>query len=145
MDRDLRDPRAAVIADNTIEIADESDLIVVRETLRDISQTGQLGLVAQTKFITAGSEIARNILKFATEGRGCLVTEQILLGGRHGPRATFYDQGPGIADIDTAMIDGFSTSGSLGLGLPGAKRLVDEMEIHSDESGTCVVLTMWSR
>lgn len=145
MDWDRDSPRVAETTDTTIEIAGEADLITVRELLRDLSQDGRLGLVAQTKFITAGSEIARNILKFATGARGYLVTEQIVLGGRHGPRATFWDQGPGIADMAKAMTDGFSTSGSLGLGLPGAKRLVDEMEIHSDESGTRIVLTMWSR
>ena len=126
-----------------VEIVDETDLILVRQSLRTVGQAAGLGLVAQTKFITAGSEVARNILKYATSGRGHLSTEQVLLGGRHGPRATFSDEGPGISDITMAMTDGFSTSGSLGLGLPGAKRLVDEMEIASDEHGTTIVLTMW--
>jgi serine/threonine-protein kinase RsbT len=126
-----------------VEIVDETDLILVRQSLRTVGQAAGLGLVAQTKFITAGSEVARNILKYADAGHGRMSTEQVLLGGRHGPRATFCDDGPGIADVALAMTDGFSTSGSLGLGLPGAKRLVDEMEIASDEGGTTIVLTMW--
>jgi serine/threonine-protein kinase RsbT len=129
-----------------VAIADESDLIRVRQVLRAEALRAGLGLVDQTKLITAGSELARNILVYATGSRGSLLVEQVLAVGRRGVRATFSDEGPGIADVDAAMTDGFSTGGSLGLGLPGAGRLADEMTVTSASgSGTTVVITKWAR
>jgi serine/threonine-protein kinase RsbT len=105
-----------------------------------------LGLVDQTKLVTAGSELGRNILTYATGRRGELRIEQVRSGERSGVRATFRDEGPGIPDLAAAMRDGFSTNGSLGLGLPGSKRLVDEMTITSASgAGTTVVIVKWRR
>jgi serine/threonine-protein kinase RsbT len=130
----------------TVAIAHESDLIRVRQMLRAEALHAGLGLVDQTKLITAGSELARNILIYATGSRGSVLVEQVLDAGRRGVRATFSDEGPGIADIEAAMTDGFSTRGSLGLGLPGAGRLADEMTVASASgSGTTVVITKWAR
>lgn len=129
-----------------VAIADEADLIRVRQVLRAEAVSAGLGLVDQTKLITAGSELARNILIYATGSRGSLLVEQVQAAGRRGVRATFTDHGPGITDIDAAMTDGFSTGGSLGLGLPGAGRLADEMTVTSASgSGTTAVIIKWAR
>ncbi len=136
----LADAAAAEVA-----IAAEADLIRVRQLLRAEAQRAGLGLVDETKFVTAGSELARNILTYATGSQGTVRVEQVQRAGRRGVRATFSDGGPGIADIDAAFTDGFSTSGSLGLGLPGARRLVDELTLTSGTGGTTVVIVKWAR
>ncbi len=138
---ELAEPTAVVVA-----VASEADLVHARQTLRAEAVRAGLGLVDQTKLITAGSELARNILTYATGSRGELRVEQVRSRERVGVRATFSDEGPGIEDLDAAMTDGFSTSGSLGLGLPGSKRLVDEMTVSSaGASGTTVVIVKWRR
>ncbi|MFD1657522.1 anti-sigma regulatory factor [Streptomyces caeni] len=140
---------AGAVADrepSVFDIADETDLIWVRKVLRNEAETVGLNLVDATKLITAGSELARNILYYATGGRGRMSVEQVYRQGRLGVRATFADDGPGIADIDAALTDGYSTRGSLGLGLPGARRLVDDMTLTSVAgSGTTVVIVKWQR
>ena len=141
MATELAEPRALVV-----RITAEADLILVRQTLRSEAIAAGLGLVDQTKVVTAGSELARNILTYATGGRGDVRIEQVHAGERRGGRATFHDDGPGIEDIDLAIRDGFSTRGSLGLGLPGSKRLVDEMTVTSARgTGTTVVIVKWKR
>lgn len=126
------------------EIVTESDLLRARHLLREHSK--ELGRVDQTKLITAASELARNILKY-TEGRGGHMHVELLQGTeRRGVRVTFVDRGPGIADLTLAMKDGYSSGGGLGLGLPGARRLVDEFSIHSTVGrGTTVVVVKWIR
>jgi serine/threonine-protein kinase RsbT len=127
-------------------IVDEADLIQVRQVMRAHARAAGLSLVEQTKFITAGSELARNIVTHATAGPGEVRVEQLNTPRGRGVRATFTDQGPGIADLDAALTDGFSTAGSMGLGLPGSRRLVDDMTITSSRgSGTTVVITKWRR
>lgn len=129
-----------------VPITAEADLIHVRQVLRAQSEQAGLGLVDQTKLITAGSELARNILTHTTERCGEMHVEQVRSDGRDGVRATFCDDGPGIDDIDAALTDGFSTKGSLGLGLPGSKRLVDEFSITSAPGcATTVVVIKWRR
>lgn len=128
-----------------VGIASEADLIHVRQALRAEAGRAGLGLVDQTKLVTAGSELARNILTYATGSRGRMVAEQVASAGRQGVRATFSDDGPGIPDVEAALTDGFSTTGSLGLGLPGSRRLVDDMEISSSGAGTTVVVVKWKR
>jgi serine/threonine-protein kinase RsbT len=129
-----------------VHIVAEADLVSVRQALRRESDRAGLGLVDATKLITAGSELTRNILTHTTDRRGLLRIEQLLAAGRRGVRATFSDGGPGIVDVDVAMADGFSTNGSLGLGLPGTRRLVDEMQVSSTPgSGTTVVIEKWER
>ncbi|MEU9239599.1 ATP-binding protein [Streptomyces sp. NPDC048385] len=128
------------------DIVDESDLIRVRKVLRTEAEAAGLNLVDTTKLITAGSELARNILNYATGRRGRVRVEQVRRQGKLGVRATFADDGPGIDDVDLAMTDGFSTRGSMGLGLPGARRLVDELTLTSATgSGTTVVIVKWQR
>lgn len=135
-----------VVEHAVVAIADEADLIRVRQVLRAHAQAAGLSLVDETKLITAGSELARNILVHATGARGRLHVEQLDADHPHGVRATFSDDGPGIADLDSALTDGFSTANSLGLGLPGSRRLVDEMTITSSGGeGTTVVIAKWRR
>jgi serine/threonine-protein kinase RsbT len=126
-------------------ILSEEDLLRVRQLLREGSKALGLGLVDETKVVTAGSELARNVLKYAKE-RGGTMQLQMVQAERRGLRAVFCDQGPGIADVALAMKDGYSSSGSLGLGLPGARRLVDEFGIESVVGqGTTVTITKWTR
>jgi serine/threonine-protein kinase RsbT len=130
----------------TTTIGEESDLLRVRSVLRAEAQDVGMGLTAATKLITAGSELARNIVRYALHGRGELFIERVRDGERQGVRAVFSDAGPGIANVEEAMRDGFSTAGSLGLGLPGTRRLVDEFSIDSEPGrGTTVVIVQWSR
>jgi serine/threonine-protein kinase RsbT len=102
------------------------------------------GVVVRTKFVTAASELGRNAL---VHGRGGTMTiNEVLQGGREALQLVFEDQGPGIADINQAMNDGFSTANSLGLGLGGARRLVNEFELESHPGrGTKVTVTQWKR
>ena len=135
-----------LIDQHAVTIADETDLIHVRHVLRAHARAAGLSLVDETKLITAGSELARNILTHTTDARGQLHVEQLAAIRGRGVRATFADEGPGIDDLDAALTDGFSTVGSLGLGLPGSRRLVDEMTITSSSgSGTTVVIVKWRR
>ncbi|HZC27190.1 MAG TPA: ATP-binding protein [Actinopolymorphaceae bacterium] len=127
-------------------IAAEADLIRVRQVLRAGCQHAGLGLVDETKMITAGSELGRNILTHTSRSRGGVRVDQVQIGTKTGVRATFYDDGPGIPDIDAALTDGFSTAGGAGIGLPGARRLVDEMTITSaGGTGTTIVIVKWRR
>jgi serine/threonine-protein kinase RsbT len=139
-------PVAAEAPAAVLTIVAEADLIRVRQALRAAAQQAGLGLVDTTKLITAGSELARNILIYATGSRGTMRAELVAGRGRRGVRATFSDDGPGIDDVDKALTDGYSSSGSLGLGLPGAGRLTDEMTITTGPGqGTTVVITKWAR
>jgi serine/threonine-protein kinase RsbT len=130
----------------TVHIGGEADLLRVRSALRAEAQHAGLGLTAATKLITAGSELARNIVRYAVHGQGTVSIERTTSSvGKPGVRAEFSDNGPGIADLDLAMRDGFSTAGSLGLGLPGSRRLVDEFAIDTEPGrGTTVVITQWN-
>lgn len=126
----------------SMSIVRETDVIPFRNRLKEYAVKIGMSLVNQTKIITAGSEIARNMLKYANGGR---VTIEVVCKGReNGIRVVFKDEGPGIADITLAMKDGYSTGKSLGLGLPGTKRLVSEFDIISHVGkGTTVTITKW--
>ena len=141
----LNDTRAAAAAE-TVLIASEADLLRVRSALRAHAQEAGLGLTATTKLVTAGSELARNIIRYAVGGEGTVFIKPCAGADRGGVRAEFCDAGPGIADLDTAMGDGFSTAGGLGLGLPGSRRLADDFHIQSAPGrGTTVVIEQWTR
>jgi serine/threonine-protein kinase RsbT len=130
----------------TVAITGEADLLRVRSALRAEAQQAGLGLTAATKLVTAGSELARNIVRYALHGQGEVSIEPVARDGQRGVRAVFRDAGPGIADLDAAMRDGFSSAGSLGLGLPGSRRLVDEFTIDTGpDRGTTVVILQWQR
>jgi serine/threonine-protein kinase RsbT len=125
-----------------MRIQKQVDVIPFRNRLKEYAMKIGMGLVNQTKIITAASELARNMLKYANGGK---VTIDVVSKGReNGIRLTFKDEGPGIADIQQAMKDGFSSVKSLGLGLPGARRLVNEFNIESIVGkGTTVAVIKW--
>jgi serine/threonine-protein kinase RsbT len=134
------------VTTDTVVIAAEADLLRVRSVLRAHAQQAGLGLTATTKLVTAGSELARNIIRYATGSEGKVLIRQIAGPRGSGVRAVFRDTGPGISDLDTAIRDGFSTAGGLGLGLPGSRRLVDEFRIETAPGrGTMVAIEQWTR
>ena len=124
----------------TVKASDE--VVGVRQRVRDFAIDARLSLVDQTKLITAASELARNMVVYG--GGGHVLVEHIEADGRSGVRVTFEDQGPGIDDITAALRDGFTTGSGLGLGLGGAKRLVQDFELRSvPGQGTTVVIARW--
>jgi serine/threonine-protein kinase RsbT len=127
---------------DSMNILREIDVIPFRNRLRENAVKIGMSLVNQTKIITAASELARNMLKYA--GGGNAVIEIITRGRENGIKLTFSDKGPGITNIALAMKDGYTTGKSLGLGLPGAKRLVSEFLIESEVGkGTTVTVIKW--
>lgn len=126
----------------TVVIRDERDVVLVRRTVRRWAQRMALSLVEETKLITAASEVARNALDHA--GGGTFRLERVDEGPQRAVRLICVDEGPGIADVDRALEEGFSTSRGLGLGLSGARRLVSALEIESSPGrGTRVELIKW--
>lgn len=126
------------------EIDAEGSLLAVRANLRAAAAELGFGIVGQTKLITAASELARNTLRYA--GRGTMAIERVQDGRRVGLRARFDDKGPGIADLELALQDGYSTNNSMGVGLSGARRLVDDFHIETEPGkGTMVEITAWAR
>ena len=131
----------SVVHSDTIPVSSESDIVAVRRRVRELASRVGLSLIDQTKLVTAASELARNTVVY---GGGGVLQLESMNGPRTGVRLTFTDQGPGIPDIELAMRDGFTTGTGLGLGLGGAKRLVNEFEIQSTVGlGTKVSLTRW--
>jgi serine/threonine-protein kinase RsbT len=131
----------AVISSETVSVTSEPDIVAARRCVREVSAKIGLSLVDQTKIVTAASELARNTLIYG--GGGSMLVES-LNGPRLGIRLTFEDKGQGIPDIQLALRDGFTTGSGLGLGLSGAKRLVNEFEIESRVGeGTKVTITRW--
>ncbi|MGJ5748702.1 serine/threonine-protein kinase RsbT [Streptomyces puniciscabiei] len=125
-----------------LPIGSDADLAWVRQHVRRAAADLGFSLVQQTKLVTAVSELARNTLVHG--GGGSMAMTILDEGGRRGLRLSFVDAGPGIRDIDQAMTDGYTTGGGLGLGLSGAKRLVQEFSIDSSPGkGTTVTITDW--
>ncbi|GAB3818501.1 ATP-binding protein [Micromonospora zhanjiangensis] len=128
----------------TQAIASDEDVVRVRQLVRTVAVAVKLSLVDQTKLVTAASELARNTLVYG--GGGSVEVGLVDNGRRRGVRIVFADEGPGIADLDLALTDGYTTGGGLGLGLSGARRLVDEFDIETAVGrGTRVTVTKWSR
>jgi serine/threonine-protein kinase RsbT len=127
-----------------VDIASDDDVVRVRQAVRGLAVTVGLSIVDQTKVVTAASELARNTLVYG--GGGTAMLEIVEEPTRRGVRATFVDEGPGIADIALAMTDGYTSGSGLGLGLSGARRLSDGFEIESAVGeGTRVSITKWAR
>jgi serine/threonine-protein kinase RsbT len=125
-----------------VDIRSSDDVVRVRQAARTLALGAGLSLVDQTKIITAASELARNTLDYG--GGGSVLAELVEVAGRRGLRLTFEDQGPGIADIEVALKDGYTSGKGMGLGLGGAKRLSNEFSIHSKPGeGTKVVIARW--
>jgi serine/threonine-protein kinase RsbT len=120
----------------------EHDMVLARQLARRLAQQLGFSLVDQTKLVTATSELARNALIYG--GGGTMRCEMLDDGRRRGLKLTFIDQGPGIANLEQAMTDGWSTGTGLGMGLSGARRLVNQFEIESRVGeGTRVSITRW--
>lgn len=127
---------------STLPVRSEGHVVLVRQAVRSWAAELRFSLVDQTKLVTAASELARNALIYGGGGEALL--EALEDGGRAGVRVTFIDEGPGIADIQQAMQDGFTTGGGLGLGMGGARRLVNDFEIDSAPGrGTRISITRW--
>jgi len=131
-----------VLNKDSLAITREQDVVPFRNRVKEHAVKIGMGLVNQTKLITAASELVRNMLKY---GGGGIATIEIVSKGReNGIRLIFADKGPGIKDMSLAMQDGFTTGKSLGLGLPGTKRLVSEFDLQSEVGkGTTVTIIKW--
>jgi serine/threonine-protein kinase RsbT len=131
------------LQETKIDAITEADLIAVRHLTRSYAKGIGLGLVDETKLVTAASELARNVIVHGKGGTVCFTV--IEENQRQGVRVIFADTGPGIADIKLAMTDGSSSIKSMGMGLPGSKRLVNEFDIKSEVGkGTQVTIIKWN-
>lgn len=127
-----------------IEVRSDQDVVRVRQLVRTVAVAAKLSLVDQTKIVTAASELARNTLVYG--GGGLVEVDRVDNGRRQGVKIVFRDRGPGIADLDLAFTDGYTTGTGLGLGLSGARRLVDDFDIDTAVGlGTSITVTKWCR
>jgi serine/threonine-protein kinase RsbT len=132
----------AVLRHELMDVRSETDIVIVRQIVRKWAVDQGLGLVDQTKIVTAASELARNTVSYG--GGGTLCLEAVQDGTRKGLKLTFEDRGPGIADISLALKDGYSSGAGMGLGLGGSRRLVNDFDIWSQPGeGTRVTVTRW--
>lgn len=130
--------------DHSVEIRAESDIVTVRKTIRNAAQGLGFSATDNTRIVTAVSELCRNVYKYA--GKGVMRWRTLSANGAVGLEILFEDNGPGIEDIEQVMVPGFTTSKGLGLGLPGARRLMDEMSIQSEPDRlTTVRVVKWVR
>ena len=131
-----------VLNKDRMAIEREQDVVPYRNRVKEYAVKIGMSLINQTKLITAASELVRNMLKYG--GGGIAMIEVVSQGRNTGIRLTFTDKGPGIKDISLAMKDGYTTGKSLGIGLPGTKRLVSEFDIKSEVGvGTTVTILKW--
>ena len=131
-------------AGHVVAIANDADVVAVRQAVRALAAQAALSLVDQTKVITAASELARNTLVYG--GGGTAELAVVRNGARSGVRAVFVDHGPGIANVELALTDGWTSGTGLGLGLSGSRRLVDMFDLDTEVgSGTRVVIVKWGR
>jgi serine/threonine-protein kinase RsbT len=131
--------------ESVIPIESDADVVTARQQARAMAMKLELTSTDQTLLATAISEVARNITAYAERGEVLLKTIRDS-HGRHGIRVVARDEGPGIENVELALQDGFTSGSGLGLGLPGARRLVDEFEIETAPGrGTTVTLVMWER
>lgn len=138
---------APTVHERLVPIKSEADIVTARQTVREIARNLRFTPGDLTLMATAVSEVARNIVTYANSGEVFVkLLDQEVEEPRRGVLMVARDQGPGIADVELAMTDGFSTGRSLGLGLPGARRLVDEFTIESSLGrGTTVNMKKWER
>jgi serine/threonine-protein kinase RsbT len=128
--------------DKAAAIRSDMDIVIARTLARDIAKAIGFGAIDQARIATAVSELARNIFLYA--GTGTVTVRELDRNGRRGIEIICDDQGPGITDISQVMQDGYSTSRGMGMGLPGAKRLMDEFDIKSREGiGTTITCRKW--
>ena len=131
-----------VLRAEVMPVRTAQDVVLVRQAVRAWAVAQGLGLVDQTKIVTAASELARNTVDYG--GGGTVRLEALQEGPRKGVRLTFEDEGPGIADVALALTDGYTTGTGMGLGLSGSKRLVNDFDLWSEPGkGTRVTVTRW--
>jgi serine/threonine-protein kinase RsbT len=136
-----------MVVEASVGIAGEDDIVAARQLARETAKGLGFGMVDQARIATAVSELTRNIVRYATEGRGNAVI-RTLSGpdGRRGIEVVVTDDGPGIADVEQVMQEGFTSGNGLGMGLPGTRRLMDEMDIQTAlGSGTTITIRRWRR
>lgn len=132
-----------ILIQGAVRIDSETDILTARRAVRDLAQGLGFSATDTTRIVTAASELARNVYKYA--GRGTM-SWQILNGSSQGIELRFEDRGPGISDVERALCQGYSTGRGLGMGLPGAKRLMDEIDICTEiGKGTTVIVKKWLR
>ena len=136
--------RAVSAADGLVHapLVTDEDVVRLRKLVRDEMVALKFSLIEQTKMVTAASELARNTLRYGGGGRAEL--ELVERGGKRGVQVSFIDEGPGIADIDLALTDGYTSGGGMGLGLSGARRLADDFILDTAPGkGTTVTIAKW--
>lgn len=127
-----------------IEVVSEKDIVTARSAARGLAAQMGFGSIDQSRIATAVSELTRNVVRYATDGRGRVTLRETT--SRPGIEIVVSDGGPGIENIDLVLQDGYTSGGGMGLGLPGTKRLMDEMTIESSPgTGTTVVIRKWKR
>src|ERR671935_134225 len=143
-------PKEAVAMTNepegAVRISSEGDLVTARKMVRDVAVTMDFGVTDVTRIVTAASELTRNVFRYA--GSGVMYWRKVNTGEHVGIELTFVDSGPGIPDVEQAMEMGYTTSGGVGLGLPGVNRLMDQFDITSQRGAgarTAIVCTRWRR
>jgi len=125
-----------------VAITEELDIVAVRQAVRDAARSMEFGVTDVTRIVTAASELARNVYNYA--GSGDMRWRQVSSNGRRGIELCFDDRGPGIEDVDEALLEGFTSGKGLGMGLPGARRLMGELDIQSRVGqGTTVTVRKW--
>src|SRR5688572_6933062 len=132
----------SVLKADALPVRTDQDVVMARQAVRKMTQELAFSLVDQTKMVTAASELARNTVVYG--GGGTMRLEQLLDGMKKGLRLTFEDNGPGIPDLGLAMTDGWTSGSGLGMGLTGAKRLVNDFDLQSKVGeGTRVMIARW--
>ena len=132
--------------DKHLPIKREQDIVTARQSAREAASQLGFGTIDQSRIATAVSELTRNVIRYATDGAGNIVIREVAGARGVGLEIVVSDEGPGIADIDLVMQDGFTSGQGMGLGLPGTKRLMDEMALRSEAgSGTVVTIVKWRR
>jgi serine/threonine-protein kinase RsbT len=135
------------VAEARLPIRGEDDIVASRQRAREVARQLGFGAVDQSRIATAVSELTRNIVRYATNGHGEVIIREVARAERPaGIEIVVADEGPGIADLDEAMRDGYTSGGGMGMGLPGTRRLMDEMEVDSAPGqGTTVTIRKWRR
>lgn len=148
---EARSPEGALngrrgLTDDHLEVANEDDIVAARQRAREAARQLGFGLVDQSRIATAVSELTRNVVRYATDGRGEVRIRTISADARTGLEIVVSDVGPGIANVQVAMQAGFTSGPGLGMGLPGTRRLMDEMHVDSALGrGTVVTIRKWRR
>lgn len=137
---------AAAPAERRLAFAGEDGIVAARQVARDMARALGFGMVDQSRIATAVSELTRNVVRYATGGRGEVVVRAVPAASGAGIEIVVRDEGPGIADLDAALREGVTSGSGLGMGLPGTRRLMDEMDIDTGaDRGTVVTIRKWRR